>query len=189
MNLLHVQHGRGGIDIEHDRQAAQIWYNLAQKFESLATKIALLVRQPGDVAARSRKTGDQASACRVPRRREYDRNDRCRFLYRKGWNGFPRDNDIDLEPDEFGRDLGEALAAALRPAILDRDGATLYPAEVAQPLHKSGGPLALGRRSIRTQEPNHRQRRLLRPRRNRPAPRPPPRPRAELAPPPDHLLG
>src|SRR5260221_508871 len=104
MNLLHVQHGSGGIDIEHDRQAAQIWYNLAQKFESLATKIALLVRQPGDVAARSRKTGDQAGACRVPRRREYDRNDRCRFLYRKGWNGSPRDTDIDLEPDEYGRD-------------------------------------------------------------------------------------
>src|SRR5258707_495370 len=153
MNLLHVQHGSGGIDIEHDRQAAQIWYNLAQEFESLATKIALLVRQPGDVAARSRKTDDQASAGRLPRRREYNRNDRCCLLYRKGWNGSPSDNDIDLEADKLGRDLGEALAAALRPAILDRDGATLYPAEVAQPLHKSSSPLALGPRRIRTQEP------------------------------------
>src|SRR3954470_14609211 len=107
MNLLHIQHGSGGIDIEHDRQAAQIGHNLAQKFESLATKIPLLVRQSRDVAARSRKTGDQAGAGRVPGRREYDRNDRCGLLYRKGWNGSPRDNDIDLEPDEFGRDLGE----------------------------------------------------------------------------------
>ena len=55
-----------------------------------------------------------------------------------------RDDDIDLEPDELGRDLGEALAASLRPAILDRDGAALDPAEFAQPLHKSGGPWALG---------------------------------------------
>ena len=31
-----------------------------------------------------------------------------------------------------------ALAASLRPAILDRDGATLDPTEFAQPLHKSG---------------------------------------------------
>src|SRR3954462_1052262 len=182
MNLLHIQHGSGGIDIEHDRQAAQIGHNLAQKFESLATKIPLLVRQSRDVAARSRKTGDQAGAGRVPGRREYDRNDRCGLLYRKGWNGSPRDNDIDLEPDEFGRDLGEALAAALRPAILDRDGATLYPAEVTQPLHKSCGPLALGRGSIRTQEPDGRQLgRLLRPRRERPRSGCPAEQRDELA--------
>jgi hypothetical protein len=40
-----------------------------------------------------------------------------------------RDNDIDLEPDKLGRDFGEALAATLRPAILDRDGAALDPAK------------------------------------------------------------
>jgi hypothetical protein len=55
-----------------------------------------------------------------------------------------RDNDIDLEPDELGRDLGEALVAALRPAILDSDGAALGPPEFAQPLCKSGNPLAHG---------------------------------------------
>ena len=52
--------------------------------------------------------------------------------------GSVRDNDIDLEPDELGRDLGIALDASLRPAILDRDGATFDPAEFAQSLHKSG---------------------------------------------------
>ena len=88
---------------------------------------------------------------------------------------FPRDNDIDLEPDELGRDLGEALAASLRPAILDRDGAALDPAEFAQPLHKGGGPLAPSRRRARAQEPDGRQlRRLLRPRRERPAAAAPP---------------
>ena len=80
-----------------------------------------------------------------------------------------RDNDIDFEPDELGRDLGEALAASLRPAILDRDGAALDPAEFAQPLHKSGDPWALGRRRGRAQEPDGRQlARLLRARRERP---------------------
>ena len=94
-----------------------------------------------------------------------------------------RDNDIDLEPDELGRDLGVALAASLRPAILDRDGAALDPAEFAQPLHKSGGPLAPGRRRGRAQEPDGRQLpRLLRARRERPSGRRAAEKRDELAP-------
>ena len=47
---------------------------------------------------------------------------------------------------ELGRDLGGALAAPLRPAKLDREIMTLDLAEFAQPLHKSGGPWAPGRR-------------------------------------------
>jgi hypothetical protein len=54
------------------------------------------------------------------------------------------DNDIDLEPDELGRDLSGPLAASLRPAMLDGDGATVNPAEFLQPLNKSGNPLAVG---------------------------------------------
>ena len=87
----------------------------------------------------------------------------------RGLLGSRRDDDVDLEPDELGRDLGVALVASLRPAILDRDGATLDPAEFAQSLHKGGGPLAPGRRRGRAQEPDGRQlRRLLRARRERP---------------------
>ena len=58
--------------------------------------------------------------------------------------GSAADNDIDLEPDELGRDLGGPLAATLRPVIFDRDGATFDPTEFAQPLHKRGDPLGLG---------------------------------------------
>ena len=183
LNLAHLQHGGGIADIGHDRQPAETGDNLAQKFESLASKIGRLDRQAGDVAARSRQTRDQAGADRVPRRREDDRDDRCRLLCRDDCRGSRRDNDIDLEPDELGRDLGEALAASLRPAILDRDGAALDPAEFAQPLHKSGGPLAPGRRRARAQEPDGRQlRRLLRARRERPRRRRAAEQRDELAP-------
>jgi hypothetical protein len=56
------------------------------------------------------------------------------------------ENDIDLQPDELGRELGEAFAASLRPTILDRDGAAFYPAEFAQSLDKSRRQLALRRR-------------------------------------------
>ena len=58
----------------------------------------------------------------------------------------------------------------LRPPILQRDGATLDPAEFAQPLHQGGDPLALDRRSCGTQVTDGRHfRRLLRPRHDRPS--------------------
>src|SRR5262245_31419396 len=73
-------------------------------------------------------------------------------------------------PDELGRDLGEELVASFPPAILDRDVATVDPAEFAQSLHKRGGPFASGRTRALAQETDGRQlARLLRPRRYRPS--------------------
>src|SRR5262249_16092429 len=64
---------------------------------------------------------------------------------------------------------GGALIASLRPAILDCDGATIDPAEFAQPLDKGGVPVSLGRRCARTQDSDGRHlRSLLRARRQRP---------------------
>src|SRR5437899_9951998 len=91
----------------------------------------------------SRRTCDQAPANRVQRQHKDNRDDRCRLLCR--WNrDTSRNNDIDVEPNELGRDLGVALGAALRPAILDRDGATLDPTEFAQACHKSSRPWTKG---------------------------------------------
>jgi hypothetical protein len=44
--------------------------------------------------------------------------------------GSAREYEINVEPDELGRDLGGALAATLRPAILDRNGAALNAASL-----------------------------------------------------------
>src|SRR5262249_37222389 len=80
-----------------------------------------------------------------------------------------RENDIDLEPDQFGGNLSETLAAALRPANLNRDVATFHPTEFAQPLHECGEPLALDQGRGGAQESAGRQlARLLRARRERP---------------------
>ena len=74
-----------------------------------------------------------------------------------------RDNDVDLKPDEVGGDLGLTLWASLRPAILDRHGAPLDPAEFAQSLHKYSSPWAPDRSRGRTQKSDGRHlRRLLR---------------------------
>src|SRR5215475_10709635 len=80
-----------------------------------------------------------------------------------------RENDIDLEPDQFGGDLSETLAAALRPANLNRDVATFHPTEFAQPLHECGEPFTLDQGRGGAQESDGRQlHRLLRARREGP---------------------
>src|SRR5262249_8798691 len=80
-----------------------------------------------------------------------------------------RENDIDLEPDQFGSDLSETLAAALRPANLNRDVATFHPTEFAQPLHECGEPFTLDQGRGGAQESDGRQLAgLLRKRRERP---------------------
>src|SRR5262245_43136105 len=45
---------------------------------------------------------------------------------------------------------------SLSPAILDRDGTTFAPAKFVQSFHKSGDPLACGRRRTRTKKPDGR---------------------------------
>src|SRR5262245_40965011 len=99
-----------------------------------------------------------------------------------------RENDIDLEPDQFGGDLSETLAAALRPANLNRDVATFHPTEFAQTLHECGEPLALDQGRGGAQESDGGQLAcLLRARRKRPRRRPAAEQRDELAPP-DHSM-
>src|SRR5262249_32629399 len=80
----------------------------------------------------------------VPRQREHDRDDRGGLFCRSDRSS-RRENDIDLESNELGRDLGKAFGAPIGPANLDRDSSALDPAEFAQPLRKGGSPRAPGR--------------------------------------------
>src|SRR5262245_24845741 len=96
-------------------------------------------------------------------------------------------NDIDLEPDQLGRVFCGVFIAALCPAILNREVATIDPAEFTQPLHKSGNSFAFNRR-VGAQEPDGRQLScLLRLRRERPSGRRAAEQCDELAPP-DHSI-
>src|SRR5262249_46853574 len=61
-----------------------------------------------------------------------------------------------------------AFATSLCPPILDCDGTAFGPPELAQPLHESGGPFALGHRRALAQKSDGRQPRRLRARRERP---------------------
>src|SRR5262249_25713848 len=130
-----------------------------------------------------REAGDQAHSNRVHRQDENDWNRRCRLFDCDG-RVSTRDNYIDFKAHELLRNLFEAFAAALCPAIFDRNVATFIPAEFAQPLHESGGPWFPGRCRGCTQKPDDRESaRLLRARRERPGCRRATNERDELPPP------
>src|SRR5262245_33963713 len=115
-----------------------------------------------------REAGDQAHSNRVHRQDENDWNRRCRLFDCDG-RVSTSDNYIDFKAHELLRNLFEAFAAALCPAIFDRNVATFIPAEFAQPLHESGGPWFPGRCRGCTQKPDNRESaRLLRACRQRP---------------------
>jgi len=65
-----------------------------------------------------------------------------------------RDDDIDLVPEKFSHDLGEALVASLCPTILDRNIATLNPTQFPQALDKCGDPLSLAGQSALSHKAN-----------------------------------
>src|SRR5262249_4869553 len=111
-----------------------------------------------------------------------DGDRRCCLLHR--WRGAGiRDDNIGVEPGEFGGELRGALRASFRPTILDRDGASLDPAEFTQSRCKSSGPWPPGR-GVGAYDPDHGQlARLLRARRKRPSRRRAAEQRYERAPP------
>src|SRR5262249_38714982 len=77
--------------------------------------------------------------------------------------------DVDFEPGKLGRDLGQAIAAPVCPAIFDRDRAALDPAEVVESPRECCRPLTFRQRCAVAQEPdNWSLPRLLRARRERP---------------------
>jgi hypothetical protein len=59
------------------------------------------------------------------------------LLCREGWRGCRRDNDIDLELNEFGCDFGDTFAASFRPSNLDRNRSSLDPSKFTQARHKA----------------------------------------------------
>ena len=106
LKLANLQRAARIAGIGHDGQPIETWNNLAQEFEPLANSIGPLVRQAGDVAARSRQRSDETSADRVSRRREDNRGDRRRLLCCEGCFGPRGENDIDLESDKLSSNLG-----------------------------------------------------------------------------------
>src|SRR5262249_11389732 len=84
---------------------------------------------------------------------ENDWDGRCRLLC-----GYCRashcEDDIDLKPNEFARDLGKSLVTSIRPAIFDCNSTAIGPAEFTQSPHKGRRPTPPGRGRACTQNPD-----------------------------------
>jgi hypothetical protein len=80
LSLVALFHGCEIAGIKHDCQPAQTGDKLTQKFEPLAGNIGRLDGQSSDIAARVRKTSDEATANRVARQCKDDGDGRCRLL-------------------------------------------------------------------------------------------------------------
>ena len=57
-----------------------------------------------------------------------------------------------IEPDQLGRELGQAVRVSICPPVFDRDGTSLDPAEVAQSLHEGGRSTRSWRKPMLPQE-------------------------------------
>src|SRR5205823_9409048 len=106
----------------------------------------------GDVATWFCQRSDRASANWVYSYREHD-GDRRGYLHCGGNCAANRSNDIDLEPNELGRDFAVPFWTSLGPTVFDRNCAALDPAKLVQSLNKGHGPLAPDRRRAGAQKP------------------------------------
>src|SRR3954451_8589905 len=121
------------------RQSPQSGHNLTQQFKAFACNVDRLDRETRDVSGRTSEACNHAVADRICRQSEHDGNCRSHMLGNDGAAAHRHDN-VYLQPNEFGRDVGVAFAPPFRPAILDRDGSAVDPTEFLQALQKSGGP-------------------------------------------------
>jgi hypothetical protein len=97
------------------------------------------------IAARARQTRDKAAANRIARDCKDDGDFRGGLL-KNSDSASIRDDDVDLLLHELSRNLGDALGAAFRIPILDRDGTALDPTQFTQSVGKGGSPWGNDRR-------------------------------------------
>jgi hypothetical protein len=107
--------------------------DLAQKFEALAGNIGLLDRQAGDLPpGRARFATSPVSTGPPTVANTIGIIDVACLAAITGPAECVR---MTSTLSRTGGDFGDPLVASLRTAIFDRDGATIDPAEFAQPLH------------------------------------------------------
>ena len=115
-NLRYLQRRAGIVDIADDRQSIQIRERLAQDFKSLCQRVQWTERR-----CRSRcrpvapMTSHHPAAERVHRDRKHNRNRRS-YLLCGGHGASHRNDDIHIEPNEFGGDIGVTVRYVLLPS-------------------------------------------------------------------------
>src|SRR5947209_6415750 len=139
-----------------------------QEPKLLCPKLIRHEADTGDIATRPVEACDEAEFDRVAADRE---DDRYRRSCRLGCNcrgGLGRSDHCHLTAYQIGCEVGQSIILPLRPAILDRHVPALDMAGLAQALAECSHKVCSVSRRRAAEEPDHRQRRLLRTRRARP---------------------
>ena len=157
-----------GIDQHH--KARVPLQQLMQKPKLLGCKARIHGGDASDIAAGPIEANDEAGLDRVNSDHENDRNRCGRGLGREcRRHAARRHNDVRRPPDQVGRQLRQPGALPVPPAIFDQNIAALDIAGFSEPFAEAGDESRVCFGRARMEQPNHRHRRLLRARRERPS--------------------
>src|SRR5262249_44427425 len=160
-----------------------IWKQLPHQSELLRPQSKEKCPDARDVSARSAETGDKPLLHRIARGHKQDRNRRCCGFCRERWRcPAASGNDTNATAYQVRRQLRQNIVSSVSPTKFDRDVVPFDIAAFTQTLTKGSeyGRIGLGR--SRAQIADHRQRRLLRARRQWPRRRSAAEQRDEVAP-------
>jgi hypothetical protein len=168
MSLARVS-GIGGIGrVDEQANDGRRGDQLVKQLQPFRPYLHVQGDQARDVAARPVETGDQSDLDWVGRHREDDRNRRgCRFGRHRRRRA-TRDNHGHLTANQIGRQCRQSVVLVVRPEVFGRHVPALDIAGFGKALVERAHT---GHNQIRrsgVEEPDHRQRRLLRARRERP---------------------
>lgn len=120
--------------VRKDRHTVGLGDGLLEQLQPLAECChADAEGQPRDVPTRARKAYDQPERNRIAAAYHDDRNRPGGVLGCDGWRRRRCYDDVHLEPDQLGRELGQPVGPALRESIVDDDVLPLSPPVRAQP--------------------------------------------------------
>ncbi len=131
LDLFDVRSGEWVARVSEDGHAARRRQHVADEFKAFFREPGR-TGQPSDVAARPRQAGNETGSNWIARPRHDDWN-LCRRMPRRGdGRRQRRDDDIDLEKNQFVSQPAQALRLAIGGAELERDALPLDVAVLAQ---------------------------------------------------------
>src|SRR6202022_4279002 len=106
---------------------------LSEEFDPLATKFPTTDRQSGDVPTGPSEALDESSLYDVARSPHDDGNRRRHLSCRHRGLRTRHDDHVDLQPDEFSRQLWERSHGSVRGSVLDREVLAFHISELTKP--------------------------------------------------------
>src|SRR5262245_28274983 len=142
---LHRRRLRTIAWIRQDSDVRNPGNGLLEQRKSLPAQLWGEDGQSGDVPARSPQTGDESVLDRAVVGRHDNGNSARRLLGGSGRDGAGGHDHVDLETDQLGGEVGQAMRFCLRETVDDADLLPLDVAEVAQPTTEGFHPRQVGR--------------------------------------------